>query len=404
MSDKQVVAEPAAAGKAEAAVQLEKAAAAAKCWPCGCLHSTLTGIERAVPADQQSDRLKLAIREAVARLQEVKYECLGCEVCYPALAANALNHAAAGLLQVETCPTEKPAERQGWPPLPGAYRVLRYRAPVAVCTLTDTLLMESVAERAGGEVAIVGTLQTENLGVERLILNVLTNPNIRFLVLCGPDSRQAIGHLPGQSLLALAQAGLDDRGRIIGAPGKRPVIRNAPREAVEHFRRTVQTVNLIGETEVTDVLEAARRCARENRGPAEPYAAIRAIQPIRGYFPERMVSDPAGYFVIYLDRARMLLVLEHYQNNGVLDVVIEAPDAAELYVPAVEERLVSRLDHAAYLGRELARAEECLRSGANYVQDAAPERRAGALANGYKSSPSRSGVPAKEPLRNNIIR
>jgi tetrahydromethanopterin S-methyltransferase subunit A len=40
---------------------------------------------------------------------------------------------------------------------------------------------------------------------------------------------------------------------------------------------------------------------------------------------------------------------------------------------AIERNLISRLDHAAYLGRELARAEYALSSGEPYVQDAAPE-------------------------------
>ena len=30
---------------------------------------------------------------------------------------------------------------------------------------------------------------------------------------------------------------------------------------------------------------------------------------------------------------------------------------------------VSRLDHALYLGRELQKAEQCLRDGSTYVQD-----------------------------------
>ena len=43
-----------------------------------------------------------------------------------------------------------------------------------------------------------------------------------------------------------------------------------------------------------------------------------------------------------------------------------------LQKPTIEKGLVSRLDHAAYLGKELARADESLRSGDPYVQDAAP--------------------------------
>jgi tetrahydromethanopterin S-methyltransferase subunit A len=68
-----------------------------------------------------------------------------------------------------------------------------------------------------------------------------------------------------------------------------------------------------------------------------------------------------------------LLTLEHYRNDGVLDVVIEGGSPAEVYTPAIEKGLVSRLDHAAYLGKELARAAQALLKGGTYVQDAAPE-------------------------------
>ena len=57
-----------------------------------------------------------------------------------------------------------------------------------------------------------------------------------------------------------------------------------------------------------------------------------------------------------------------------IDVVIEGRAAAELYHPAIDRGLISRLDHAAYLGRELARAESALENGGPYVQDAAPEQ------------------------------
>ena len=46
--------------------------------------------------------------------------------------------------------------------------------------------------------------------------------------------------------------------------------------------------------------------------------------------------------------------------------------ASAVGATAVERGVLSRLDHAVYLGRELARAEESLRTGAPYVQDRAP--------------------------------
>jgi tetrahydromethanopterin S-methyltransferase subunit A len=321
--------------------------------------------------------LDAALADARSHLLPERYECLGCEVCFPAVALNDL--AADGsidLTDAAACPTECVGERFGWPPLPGAYTVLRYGAPVAVCTLNDEALADAVAGTRRPELAIVGTLHTENLGIERLISNVIANPNIRFVVVCGPDSRQAIGHLPGQSLVALAHGGIDEHQRIVGAKGKRPALRNLEANAVEHFRCTAEVVDLVGVTDLEAILDAVRRCAERNPGPAPSFAGSRVIEPVAGSIPARMVSDRAGYFVIIPDRTRGLISLEHYANNGVLTTIIDGHTAAELYMTAIDRNLVSRLDHAAYLGRELARAEHALATGRHYVQDAAPEREA----------------------------
>jgi len=356
----------------EAVARLRDAAHARKCWSCGCLHDTLKAIERALPAPPGG--LAEVMRVAQERLVDVRYDCLGCEVCHPAIAVNALNRG--GLSLELACATGEVRERDGWPPLPGDYTVGRYRAPVAVCTLTEEALAGRLARTAGPGLALVGTLQTENLGIERLIRNLVTNPNIRFLVLCGTDSRGRVGHLPGQSLLALARSGIDDDARIVGAEGKRPVLRNVAPGAIEHFRRAVEVVDLVGTEDSEKVLAAVRDCAARDPGPAEPFGGASSVEAVRGFVPERMVPDPAGYFVLYVDRRRGSLWLEHYANDGVLDVVVEGATAAELYTPAVERGLVSRLDHAAYLGGELARAELALKAGTCYVQDGAPERAA----------------------------
>ena len=144
---------------------------------------------------------------------------------------------------------------------------------------------------------------------------------------------------------------------------------------IAHFRQNVEVLDLIGRVDPDGVIAAIRACTARNPGLATPFWAQKVVEPIQGHLPARMVRDPAGYFVVYVDRHRGILSLEHYDDDGVLDVVIEAEQAARLYIPAIERGLVSRLDHAAYLGRELARAEEALRTGAPYIQDAAPEER-----------------------------
>lgn len=65
-------------------------------------------------------------------------------------------------------------------------------------------------------------------------------------------------------------------------------------------------------------------------------------------------------------------MLEHYSNRGVLDKAFSGTSAPMLYTSAIDAGLVSRLDHAAYLGRELTRAERALQDGERYVQDRAP--------------------------------
>lgn len=350
--------------------QLEEAIAAAKCHKCGCLQQTVEAL-----AETDVGRAELAAILAKARNVFVskKYDCLGCTVCYPAIAANAFAEAypeaGAGL---DLCPTEEPEERRGWPPLPGDYSVIRYGASVAVCALNSEVLVKSLSEQKPEGLAIVGTMHTENLGIERVIKNVLANPHIRFLLLCGEDTQQAIGHLPGQSFESLFQNGLDERSRIRGARGKRPVLNNVSREEVEVFLHQVELVPMIGEESPDAICTQIRSCSERDPGSYPYPVRPTAVKRIHAHEPARLTLDRAGYFVVYPDARRKHLVVEHYTNQGVLNCVLEGTSTGAVYSEAIERQLLTRLDHAAYLGRELARAEQSLLTGAPFVQDAAP--------------------------------
>ncbi len=351
--------------------QLAEATGARKCHGCGCLHKTVEALE-GTPAGRGDLASALAIARGVFTAQ--KYDCLGCEVCYPALAANAFADAypgeAAGL---DLCPTGAPEERRGWPPLAGDYRVVRYRAPVAVCTLNSDGLTAELAERRPEGLAIVGSLHTENLGIERLIRNVRANPHIRVLLLCGEDARQAIGHLPGQTLESLFASGIDEHGVIRHARGKRPVLKNVAPEQVEAFRRQVLPVPRIGESDAARIAEDVRQRATAAPGPFDEAPPDVGVATVEASEADRLILDPAGYCVVYPDRAHRRLLLEHYTNAGVLDGVIEGTTSTAVYATLIQRGLVSRLDHAAYLGRELARAERSLETGEAYIQDRAPD-------------------------------
>lgn len=350
--------------------QLAEAVAAPKCHKCGCLHKT---VEALSGTDAGKNELAPILAEARSIFVPKEYDCLGCQVCYPAIAANAFAEAypevAAGL---DLCPTEEPDARLGWPPLPGDFYVVRYGAPVAVCTLNSEVLAVRLANRKPEGLAIVGTMHTENLGIERVIKNVLANPHIRFLMLCGEDTQQAVGHLPGQSLECLFRSGVDDRGRINGARGRRPVLKNVSREEVRAFLSQVELVSFVGEQDEEILVERIHALDDRNPGTyAQPFVES-PIKRIHATDPTRLILDKAGYFVIYPERRTKSLMVEHYTNQGVLDCVMEGNSTGALYTEVIERNLVTRLDHAAYLGRELARAEQSLLQGTPFAQDAAP--------------------------------
>ena len=324
--------------------QLEEGIAAKKCHSCGCFQAAVAAFRGTEPGRSE---LRSVLERAQAVLVSKSYDCLGCQVCYPAVAENAFADAFPGEAVAPLCPTDAPAERLGWPPLSGDYHVVRYGAPVAVCTLNSTELAGGLAAAAPRGLSLAGTLHTENLGIERIVRNVLANPHVR------------------------AESGVDEAGRIRGAEGKRPVLKNVSRSQVEAFRSQVELVPLIGEQDPDRIVAAVASCAARDPGPVAGAPGGDAVPAVAAREPTRLVLDPTGFLIVYPDKRRGL-VLEHYRNEGVLDCVVEGATAGAVGAAAVERGLLSRLDHAVYLGRELARAEESLRLGTPYVQDRAP--------------------------------
>src|SRR4030043_488298 len=138
----------------------------------------------------------------------------------------------------------------GYPPEEGRYVRGNDYSPVAVCVILDTFdfaipseLNELVMTGTDTGAALSGMLQTENIGLEKIICNVVANPNIRYIVLCG---RESPGHLPGESLLALKENGVTDTKQIIGSAAPTPYLHNIPMELTERFRNQIASiVNLL---------------------------------------------------------------------------------------------------------------------------------------------------------------
>ncbi len=171
----------------------------------------------------------------------------------------------------------------GYPPEEGRYLRGNDCSPVAVAVILlydqekippDIESLVRVGLESGA--ALSGTIQTENVGIEKLICNVVANPNIRYLVIFGPDSP---GHQTGDALLRLVENGVDERRRIIGAKALTPYLFNLPMEFIARFRQQVRIINFVDEGDPELLRRAVWSCFQE-----EPTS-----------FQDYTLSDPGAY-------------------------------------------------------------------------------------------------------------
>jgi len=128
---------------------------------------------------------------------------------------------------------------------------------VAVVTLSETIDLPKDL------VAVYGPMKTENLGVEKVIANIISNPNIRFVIVAGREVR---GHRSGDSIVSLHKNGLDENNRVRGTKSAIPYIENLPSEAVARFRQQVEVVDLIDVEDTKQIIHTINDCLKKNPG------------------------------------------------------------------------------------------------------------------------------------------
>ena len=160
---------------------------------------------------------------------------------------------------------DKKSPASGWPLVKGDFHSGDANSPIAVMTCGSHLDEPGICD-AGA--AIAGSCKTENLGLEKVIANIISNPNIRFLLLCGTEVK---GHLAGQTMAALHKGGVKD-GMVVGAEGAIPFIENLNDAAIKRFQEQVELVNIM---------------------EAEDLGAIKAkINELKGRDPGAFAADP----------------------------------------------------------------------------------------------------------------
>ena len=148
-----------------------------------------------------------------------------------------------------------------WPPVSGEYTVCNPASSVAIVTLGSELDPTPFLEK----VALIGNMKTENIGIEKVVANIVSNTSIRYLVVCGAEVH---GHLSGEAIMALREKGMNEDNRINDAHGAIPYITNFSHEDIDHWRNQVEIVDLMGIEDAGTILDAIDKLA-----PKEPLSS-----------------------------------------------------------------------------------------------------------------------------------
>lgn len=149
-----------------------------------------------------------------------------------------------------------------WPVTSGDYVTGDVNSSVAVVTLASNYRAWNLRNYA-----ICGTCFTENFGIEKVIVNVLANPNINCLIVCGEES----DHFAGQSLISLAESGVSTMAgarKIIGSDSPLPYLNEIPMTAISRFLREIKVIDLVGNKDTAAIQKAIDSCTAPARSEA----------------------------------------------------------------------------------------------------------------------------------------
>ncbi len=366
--------------------KLQKGMKLTKCLKCGCMRGTLKNLKTSLPLLKNKDAKDLLkdIKRWLKGLKPQEYPCFGCRYCIPPEAMTLLTRKFPEITSSTLSSCEFEVTKNSWPTVIGEYTVLDKSAPVAVITLASLKLEEKLAKLKPAGLCIVGKTETENIGIDKIVKNVITNPAISFLIIAGKETD---GHQSGNTLLALYKNGVNKDMRVIGSSGRRPILKNVSRSDIDVFRKQILLDNQVGSENVKKLTKKIKElsqkaasikssssceCSSCHEEPVVSKPKLTAAPPkVKAKKPRSIKLDRAGYFVIIPSKKNKIIMVEHYSSDNKLLRTIEGRNSRDIYFTIINNKWISELSHAAYMGKELARAELSIKKRFKFVQDGA---------------------------------
>lgn len=256
-----------------------------------------------------------------------------------------------------------------WPFVPGQNYVLDDTAPVVVVIPDNELLAQNLAALSVQGLCMVSLVGRGVSDVEKLIRNVEANLAVHCIILAGGDEGKAYPALEALGAIFDESAEISEKAAAV-AHDLRGRLKSLDLAALHKRVRVVDMLTCVDlDRIIADVHKHGTEGIRPDTGfVVQSYDTTLGVQ--RVIAPTGIAHDfrpdKAGTFVI--GTTGKSIVVEHYNSKDELLRLIEGTNARDLCIMLIRNGWVSRLDHAAYLGRELTLAEIAIAQGVPYVQ------------------------------------
>lgn len=255
-----------------------------------------------------------------------------------------------------------------WPFIAGRYRIFDRSAPIVIVGARADAIAEELAALETAGICMIATQCKSPGDAEKLVRNIAANLAIHNVLILSADTEETPVLAALQALLG-GDVALPD-----SAEGIAKKLRNALVDIdLGALSRQVRAVTLPATADIDKIVarvsELASDANRPNTGfrtPKQDDDGVERVLAASNIDYEQQV-DKAGNFYICVKGKK--LVVEHFSAKNELIRVIEGQSARDLCITLIRNGWVSRLDHAAWLGRELLRAELAMNTGDQFVPD-----------------------------------
>ncbi len=255
-----------------------------------------------------------------------------------------------------------------WPFVRGDYTVLDPAAATIVVTVDDRSIAKELVAAAPQGLSMVADLHSAT-DAANLLHAVRANLATQTLICVGDAADKP------PLAAALLKLGRDEEVPA-GQAGSlmNTIAAQLDSTDLATLRKRIDFIDMLG---CSDIAKIVGRIAKERSTAQDSNAGFVTRTTDTGVdhlLVPRNVNleirpDKTGHFRVRIEEHS--IIVDHLSGKDDLLRVVEGKTARDICLTLIRNGWVSRLEHAAYLGRELARAEFAVRNGHTYKQDAA---------------------------------